>query len=262
MPLWRAAVTNAICPTVATYLRAGWFSLNDAESAMLDLRDLVNGFATASQRDLAVTLEEALSVVLRLEVVQSRASRVYCIMESYASFSWKGYEFDEQHGTRMATGVAQMRLPLGDVLELIARLNEEEARAKARNQHGDHNDRASTVAFLRTWAEATGAPASLSPNQIQAFLGAVSRWDAPLKRHALPLALGRVHALRAPLERMAGVVLLCGGGVVQVDEAGGAVEAHGAHQRGALPPGLGSAEGVVWRRPVGVATPFGRDAAA
>ena len=65
----------------ATYLRAGWFSLNDAESAMLDLRDLVNGFATASQRDLAVTLEEALSVVLRPEVVQSRASRAYCIME-------------------------------------------------------------------------------------------------------------------------------------------------------------------------------------
>ena len=53
-----------------------------------------------------------------------------------------------------------------------------------------------TVAFLRTWAEATGAPASLSPNQIQAFLGAVSRWDAPLKRHALPLALGWVQALR------------------------------------------------------------------
>ena len=63
----------------ATYLRAGWFSLDDAQSAMLDLRDLVSGFA--------VTLEEALSVILRPEVVQSRASRAYCIMESYASFS-------------------------------------------------------------------------------------------------------------------------------------------------------------------------------
>ena len=191
---WTAEHIAEVFLTFVRYLRAGWFSLDDAESAMLDLRDLVNGFA--------VTLEEALSVVLRPEFVESRAARAYCIMESYASFSQMridGYEFDEEHGTRMATGVAQMRLPLGDVLELIARLDEEEGRAEAQGLLGDDNDRASTVAFLRTWAEATGAPASLTLSEIQPFLGAVSRWDAPLKRHALPLALGWVQALLAPL---------------------------------------------------------------
>ena len=159
----------------------------------------MGGFATARQRGFAVTLEEALSVLLRPEFVESRTARAYCIMESYATFSEYGYEFDERHGTRMATSVAQMRLPLGDVLELIARLDEEEGRAEAQGLLGDDNDRASTVAFLRTWAEATGAPASLSLSEIQAFLGAVSRWDVPLKRHALPLALGWVQALLAPL---------------------------------------------------------------
>ena len=73
---------------------------------MLDLRDLVNGFA--------VTLEEALSVVLRPEFVQSRASRAYCIMESYASFSQtgsmkSGYEFDEQLGTGRSWRPAWLR---------------------------------------------------------------------------------------------------------------------------------------------------------
>ena len=71
-----------------------------------------------------------LSVVLRPVFVESRAARAFCIMQSYASFSEYGYEFDEQRRMRMATSVAQMRMPLGDVLELIARLNEEEGRVK------------------------------------------------------------------------------------------------------------------------------------
>ena len=56
---WTAEHIAEVFLTFVRYLRAGWFSLDDAESAMLDLRDLVNGFA--------VTLEEALSVVLRPE---------------------------------------------------------------------------------------------------------------------------------------------------------------------------------------------------
>eukprot|EP00966_Prymnesium_polylepis_P246981 5711821-Prymnesium_polylepis.1 len=94
--------------------------------------------------------KDALKLITRPEVLDTREKRSWFIMETFGSFV-DGYDFDEAIGVSMGTAVAVIGLPAEDVLDLISQLNDMEFDL-------DDGSRDGTIAFLRSWADGCSFP--------------------------------------------------------------------------------------------------------
>ena len=176
--------------------------LDEADRITFELRNLVLRMRRKTSA-FSVTVEQVQALILKdPKMITTIAGRSYFIMQSYACF-YDEYEFNATMATTMGSAVAEMGLPIEQVIDLISKLDEHEGEAEAEGWSATRF-RNATAACLTAWATDADFPSSFAPGDIHKFLTAFRRWSNKLKKKIAPIVIRKVVPMLAPVMHFLG----------------------------------------------------------